>query len=222
MFLQTINRKCLNLGIAAVAMFAAIPAYATVVDYSTTGVFTCAGCTLLNGGSEAVFGSGANTATLVFTGVNTTVNSPGGFVTAGYGTITAMSAGSGAMINGTFTLGVNQSAPPASPSMGAFPTATLSGMVFDGSSTSYASFGNTSDPTITINSETYELDTSKNLNHPTQFGYTIISPDTGTPPGQTSLQGNINSAPEPTFLTLTGTGFMGLAAIALRRRRQNA
>lgn len=127
------------------------------------------------------------------------------------------------MISGSFALTVDQTLPTASPSSMAFPTATLSGLVFDGSSTSYASFGSSPDPEITINSETYELDTSKDLNSPSQYGYTIISPATGTPPGQTSLQGNINSpTPEPTFLTLTGAGFIGLAVIALRRRKQNA
>jgi hypothetical protein len=68
----------------------------------------------------------------------------------------------------------------------------------------------------------YELDTSKNINNSSQFGYTIVSPSTGTPPGVTSFQGNIQATPEPTFMALTGAGFLGLAGIAIRRRRAAA
>jgi len=63
---------------------------------------------------------------------------------------------------------------------------------------------------------TYELDTSKNINNKTQYGYTIVSPATGK--GQTSLQGNISATPEPRLLTLTSIGFLGLVVLAFRRR----
>ncbi len=229
MFLRTIkiNTKPLILGAAVAAIVAALPAYATTVDYTTTGMFTCVGCAITGNGTGAVtvtYGSGANTATLMFSGAaaGTHVNSPGTYVTAGYGTITASYTGTGSNINGTFTLGVNQTGPAIPPLSGAFPTATLSGLVYDGSSTSYANFGIVN-PTITLGGPVnYELDTSKNINNSTQDGITIVSPSTSG--GVTSLQGNINApaVPEPTFLTLTGAGFIGLAAIALRRRKLTA
>jgi MYXO-CTERM domain-containing protein len=105
---------------------------------------------------------------------------------------------------------------------GSFLTATLSGAVVGNQSTSYASFGTSPDPEVTLGGLViYELDTSKTLNT-SQYGYTIASPQTGNPAGRTSLQGNISAAPDPTPLTLTGVAFAGLVFAAVSRRRRTA
>jgi hypothetical protein len=225
---QFIRRNYLHLSLAAAVIAAAIPASAATVDYTTTGMFTCSGCSVTGnntGSVTVVYGSGANTATLVFTGspAGTSVDSDAVFTTASYGTITATYTGTGAAIDGTtFNLMVDQTMPNVGTTTGILGSATLSGLVFDGKSTSYANFG-VSDPTISLGGPVvYELDTSKNINNASQFGYTIVSPSTGMPPGVSSFQGNIQATPEPTFLTLTGAGFLGLAGIAIRRRRAAA
>lgn len=225
--MSLIKAKC-NVIFGSIVGIAALmlpSAQAAVVDYTTTATFTCVGCSITGngtGGVTVVYGSGANTATLLFTGTpaGTSVHSSGAFATAGFGTIKASDTGTGSMINGAFTLGINQTLPTTAPLTGAFPTATLSGLVFDGSSTSFANFG-AQDPEVVLGGPvTYELDTSKKAgSSPAVYGYTIVSPDTGSPAGVTSFQGNIQATPEPAFLTLTGAGFMALAGIALRRRK---
>jgi hypothetical protein len=227
---QRIRKKYVSLfhvGLSGVAMalLAAVPAHAATVDYSTTATFSCTGCVITNNGSgdaKVVYGTGANTAALEFVGApsGTSVDSDASFVTAGFGYIQASSTGKGSAINGSFTLAIDQSSPNLSLLTGAFPTATLSGMVASNKSTSYASFGSSPNPEVTLGGPvTYELDTSKNFTTGA-YGYTIVSPSTGN--GRTSLQGNISATPEPTLLTLTGVGFFGLAMIASRRRRQTS
>jgi hypothetical protein len=223
--LRALKKNWLIPGVAALAI--AAPARAMVVDYTTTATFSCAGCLLTGNGTgdvRAIYGSGANTATLEFIGApsGTTVESDDSFVTAGYGYIQASSTGTGSAINGTFTLSIDQSGPSLPPQTGSFAVATLGGVVVGNRSTSYASFGTSPDPEVTLGGPvTYELDTSKKLNT-AQYGYTIVSPQTGNPSGRTSLQGNISAAPEPTLLTLTGAGFAGLAFVAISRRRKTA
>jgi hypothetical protein len=225
--LEVIRRNYLNLSLAALALAAGVPASAATVDYTTTASFTCSGCVITGNGSgdvTVVYGSGANTATLMFTGspAGTEVNSDAEFTTASYGTITANYTGTGSNINGTFQLMLQQTAPNMTPNSGALGTATLSGLVFDGKSTSYANFG-ASDPSISLGGPVvYELDTSQNVSNKSQFGYTIVSPSTGNPAGVTSFQGNIQATPEPTFLTLTGVGFLAMAGFAVRRKRAAA
>ena len=222
--LEVIRRNYLSISLAALALAAGVPASAATVDYTTTGMFSCSGCSIANNGTGAVtvtYGTGANTATLVFTGSpsGTSVNSDAQFSTASYGTITATYTGTGSNINGTFKLMLDQTTPNVSPTVGTLGTATLSGLVFDGMSTSYANF-NANDPRISLGGPVvYELDTSQNLNNASQFGYTITSPSTGNPPGVTSFQGNIQATPEPTFLTLTGIGFLAMVGFAVRRKR---
>jgi hypothetical protein len=227
MFMQRTRKKYVSLfqvalGGAALALISAVPGNAATVDYTTTATFSCSGCVVNNNGSgdvKVIYGTGANTATLEFVGApsGTAVESDGSFVTAGFGYIQASSTGKGSAINGTFTLAINQSSPGQPPLTGAFTTATLSGTVVGNKSTSYASFGSSPNPQVTLGGPvTYELDTSKKF-HTNVYGYTIVSPSTGN--GRTSLQGNISATPEPTLLTLTGAGFLGLAAIASRRRK---
>ena len=221
---ELIRRNYLSLAVLAAAV--GVPASAATVDYTTTASFTCSGCVITGNGTgnvTVVYGSGVNTATLVFAGSppGTSVNSDADFTTASYGSITATYTGNGSNINGTFKLILEQTVPNLSPTSGVLGSATLSGLVFDGKSTSFANFA-AIDPSISLGGPVvYELDTSPNIRNLSQYGYTIVSPSTGTPSGNgvTSFQGNIQATPEPTFLTLTGVGFLAMAGFAVRRKR---
>jgi hypothetical protein len=208
-------------GLAAIALISAVPAQAATVDYTTTATFSCVACVITSNGSEGVkvvYGTGENTAMLEFFGApsGTSVISDGDFVSAAFGYIQANATGRGSAINGTFQLGIRQTN-PGGPLTGMFPTAMLSGAISISRSTAYATFGSSPNPEVTLGGDvTYELDTSKNINNKTQYGYTIVSPATGK--GQTSLQGNISATPEPRLLTLTSIGFLGLVVLALRGR----
>ena len=227
--LEVIRRSYRSLAVLAAAV--GIPAFAANVDYTTTASFSCTPGTCVitgnnTGSVSVVYGTGADTATLIFAGSpsRTSVNSDSEFTAASYGVITASYSGNGANINGTFQLMLQQTAPTMYPTTGTLGIATLSGLVFDGKSTSYANFG-VSDPSISLGGPVvYELDTSQNIKNRSQFGFTIVSPSTGTPLGQgmTSFQGNIQATPEPTFVTLTGIGFLGMAGFAVRRKRAAA
>jgi len=222
-FFNAIRRNYLSLAVLAAV---GVPASAATVDYTTTASFTgCTNCAVTGNGTgnvTVVYGTGTNTATLVFTGTpaGTSVDSDAVYTTASYGTLTATYTGTGANLNGSFKLMIDQTVPNLSPTMGTLGTATLSGLVFDGKSTSYADFGTVQDPRISLGGPVvYELDTSGNINNPTHYGYTITSPSTGNPAGVTSLQGNIQATPEPTFLTLTGLGLLAMAGFAVMRKR---
>jgi hypothetical protein len=49
----------------------------------------------------------------------------------------------------------------------------------------------------------------------------IVAPNSGTPPGDTSIQGTVSSTlvPEPATMAMVGGLFVGLAALARKRRR---
>lgn len=148
--LEVICRSYLSLAVLAAAI--GIPACAATVDYTTTASFSCTPGTCVITGNNTdnvsiVYGTGADTATLIFAGSpsGTSVNSDPEFTAASYGIITASYSGNGANINGTFQLMLQQTAPNMSPTTGTLGIATLSGLVFDGKSMSYANFG-VSDP----------------------------------------------------------------------------
>ena len=184
--MKAIKKKWFTPGMVVPGMAApgmALSAHAMVVDYTTTATFSCAGCVITGnnrGDVKVVYGTGINTATLEFVGApsGTSVESDASFVTAGYGYIQASSTGNGSAINGAFMLSIDQSGPNLPPLTGSFLAAALSGLVAGNRSTSYASFGSSPDPEITLGGPvTYELDTSKKSEHIEIRIYDRFSPD---------------------------------------------
>jgi hypothetical protein len=172
-------------------------AHAGPVSYSSTGN--------INGlGSSETFGVGANTLTLSFAGVNSSVNAP---TNASAGVFTASVTGAGASASGNFSLDITQTVPGAG--SGSF-LGVLSG-------------------TFTVNSSTGDVDFSNTVLNLDGIIYTLQQPPGGyalvpqnTNGGQTTIQMNITPAvPEPNSLTLLGMGLLG-GALLLMRHRQNA
>jgi hypothetical protein len=115
---------CLSLSIPAQAdPFVILPngEVAFTTSFTTQGVFTCTLCTG-SGTNSVVFGSGGNTLTLTFTGVNTTILVSGEAMPAIVGQIQVAASGSGFVFPLpsnpnipvlTFSLGLTQSEPTA-------------------------------------------------------------------------------------------------------------
>jgi len=201
---QYLALKLAGLGIvfAAAAPFAsAIP-----VTYSTTGVLAVT-YTQTN-----VPGAPNFTDYVQYTGSgNVSLNAPGppGHNVGSLGSLfVASSEGSTFTVSGTFTLNINQTAPPGVGSLGAEFSGTITRPLNEPptSDTLELTFSNTS---VNIAGIEYTL---TGLTGP---GDNVLDLNEYNNP----LTADISQLPEPTFLTLTGFGFAGLCFVAYRRRR---
>ena len=223
-------RRFRSIGRVALTVAVAItPALAMDVSYSTTDTFNCtgpgSGCT---GGTNVL--TGPNGLTITYTGITSATVTPPYPTNAQFGSFTAGSdSGPGDPISATLTIAIDQTVPSVT-------TATLSGQIAGTISTTSSNIllnfthgsGTTPPPTLSsdpisgapaftfiLGGVSYWIDQRTAID-PASTGGGVITINGAIENGAI---GNMTT-PEPSFFALTGAGFAGMLALAIRRRIQ--